>query len=893
MADVEKQVRVAFEGDDRISKTIQGINKNVQGFASSVEGATQPLADLTDNLLLAEAAFVALAVGGLAYAVTQAGAFGDAFSEITTLIDLPKDSLNEFKLDIIDYARDSTQSIEEINQAIYNAISAGIDYEDALSSLADAERLGIATKASLNEAISVLVPTLNAFGKGADDAADFADILFTTVKTGKTTLPELETSLSQVTGTAANAGVSFDEMSAAIAALTAQGAPTSQAITQVRSAMVALIKPSSQAQEAAKELGIEFNAEALAAKGLEGVFKEVFEATGGNVTVMGQLFGRVEGLNAALVLGADTSGKFRDALDAMADRAGNVEEAYGKMADNFALINQRLVNNLKATLIEAGTPLLDDWAGIAEGISDIFEGVSISFGEGSFDPLFTKIEELAGELTAWLEGLAAALPEAFALIDWDEFENSIDNVIGELIGLFKSFFGELDLTKPEDLAEAIQKMVDAFTLLNNVVSGILESFQPFISALSDYIDTALDSDEETQKLAGNILGLGKVANELAGFVGGLSGALDIATGSLAVMAGSSAFNTIINLFGQFGTKLTGALTGLGQFAAYGASFGVGWLIGDWMVKNIPLVDEFATGLADIVLGFQGLDEATIAATESGAKETEELGKLAVATVQLAESLGDLPSQKITDVDVKGGDEAVTTFEEMLAAVQAVPETKETDIRADADIASAESAVKEFDTVIFPDGKEVTVISLPNKKSLEDTKDAINEIPPEKILEIQLKHDVEVQLANIEAAAETTQTALEWSARVDIAEVEAARDILLNASDNLADAFENTGDVISAMVGELGNLGALAQLELFEIIEREMLIRERLAEQEIKLSEAQIAYLNARTAALEKGDAIINISMDGVYPELEMVMWKIIEQVQIRASAEGLEFLVGL
>jgi hypothetical protein len=34
-------------------------------------------------------------------------------------------------------------------------------------------------------------------------------------------------------------------------------------------------------------------------------------------------------------------------------------------------------------------------------------------------------------------------------------------------------------------------------------------------------------------------------------------------------------------------------------------------------------------------------------------------------------------------------------------------------------------------------------------------------------------------------------------------------------------------------------------------------------------------------------------MDGVYPELEMVMWKIIEQVQIRASAEGLEFLVGL
>ena len=30
MVDVSKEVRVAFEGDDRISETILGINKNVQ-----------------------------------------------------------------------------------------------------------------------------------------------------------------------------------------------------------------------------------------------------------------------------------------------------------------------------------------------------------------------------------------------------------------------------------------------------------------------------------------------------------------------------------------------------------------------------------------------------------------------------------------------------------------------------------------------------------------------------------------------------------------------------------------------------------------------------------------------------------------------------------------------
>jgi hypothetical protein len=34
-------------------------------------------------------------------------------------------------------------------------------------------------------------------------------------------------------------------------------------------------------------------------------------------------------------------------------------------------------------------------------------------------------------------------------------------------------------------------------------------------------------------------------------------------------------------------------------------------------------------------------------------------------------------------------------------------------------------------------------------------------------------------------------------------------------------------------------------------------------------------------------------MDGIYPELEIIMWEIINRIQIQASEEGLEFLVGI
>jgi hypothetical protein len=111
----------------------------------------------------------------------------------------------------------------------------------------------------------------------------------------------------------------------------------------------------------------------------------------------------------------------------------------------------------------------------------------------------------------------------------------------------------------------------------------------------------------------------------------------------------------------------------------------------------------------------------------------------------------------------------------------------------------------------------------------------------------MQHDAEIKLAEIEAAAQIAQKSLEFKAQVDIAEIESMTEIMVSSADMLSSAFESSGNVIIAAIGGLSDLGALAQLELFEIIEEEMRIRAQLAEQEIKLSDAQIAYLAARTA----------------------------------------------
>jgi len=46
-------------------------------------------------------------------------------------------------------------------------------------------------------------------------------------------------------------------------------------------------------------------------------------------------------------------------------------------------------------------------------------------------------------------------------------------------------------------------------------------------------------------------------------------------------------------------------------------------------------------------------------------------------------------------------------------------------------------------------------------------------------------------------------------------------------------------------------------------------------------------------SMQGGEALIKIDSTGLEPALEMVMWEILEKVQIRASEEAADFLLGI
>ena len=887
---VEKEVRIMFEGVDRVSTVIGNIGTSLDDFGGRVQSATQPLADMAAAVLQLEAALAVLAAGGLAISVIEAGRFNASINEIASITDAPRDAINAFRGDILSYATSSTQSIESINSAIYEAISSGIAWGDSLEFVTAAERLSVAGKAQLADSTRLLAAALNAYGADVSQVTDYSDALFAAVRVGVTTVPELANSLGQVIGVAAAANIPFTDLTGAISALTLAGVPTEQAVTQIRSAITGIIAPSEQARTVAQQLGIEFNAQALQARGLQGYLGYLAEATGGNVETMFSLIGRVEGLNAALILGRDTNGQYATSMQAMADRAGATERAYQIMADNFDLVNQRLINNMRSVAIEIGGPLQDEYTQIVTALTSMFQGINIGIDRGAFAPLFAALESIGGDIATFFADIARVMPEALAQLDFTGFLSSVRNLGDEFGDLFRAFFGDVDLTTANGLASALQRVVDGVTALTNVTSGILNAWEPFIRALSAGIERFSQSGAGAQEVAGNILGLGQAINAVASNIDIMTSALSIISGALSLLAGTHLV-TAIGGFSAMAAVMAPLAPVLGVIAA--AVAGVGFVL---LADN--LVSRVVPAWADV--NRVAIENMDIMGVVSDAYEDYPIASEQVESAlesqltiwqELNEAIDSLPPVAETRVETSGTGLTIAELADVQRVVDEINGVKTVTVTAEAD---TPSIIRVRDIIIqeLPDGRTILTQMAVNQPSVDSARAAVDTIPTEKQVEIRLQGEIQTEIARINAQAETMQTAFEWRARVDIAEVEQVFSTIRTQSENLTEMFANTGETLVGLSTSLLSAGVYSS-DVFELMEDENRRRNELLIDQQRLTTAQIQYLEARRTAMQRGEGILTINAEGVQPELELVLRRIIELAQIRANEEGLNFLLGV
>jgi len=248
-------------------------------------------------------------------------------------------------------------STVELTAAAYDVASAGfMKTADQAEILRASTKGAVGGMSDINTVGNAVTSVLNSYGMSASQAGKLVDGFIQTQNDGKIILAEYATQIGRLAPTAAAAGVGIDELNAAVATITAQGVPVEATFTGLNQALVSILKPTKEAEDLAKSLGIEFNETGLKTKGFGGLLQDVAQKTGGSTTKLVQLFGSVDALKAVLPLVNDNLVKFSGNLQKQKEAAGISDKAFQDMAQTLSGAIKELDTAFK-NLVVAARPI--------------------------------------------------------------------------------------------------------------------------------------------------------------------------------------------------------------------------------------------------------------------------------------------------------------------------------------------------------------------------------------------------------------------------------------------------------------------------------------------------------------------------------------------------------
>ena len=366
-----------------------GFSDAEQSGKSFGEGASASAMDVGEAL--AAAGIVAL-LGKTAQAFmecTEAAAeYEAAIAKISTIAD--SGAMTGMRDEITALSQDTGQSVNELSESVYQAISASVESAEAVEFVRQANMLAVGGFTDTTTAVDVLTTAINAYGLETAAADEISDMLITTQKLGKTTVGELGSTLGSVIPTAAAYKVNMENISAAMVEMTKQGVNTANAGTALRGMLSELAKDGSTVSNVLKEqTGKSFSTLMEEGKSLGDVLNILGESVNGDSTAFANLFSNVRAKQGALAIFNSGAQEFNGTVDQMKNSIGATGEAYGKM-ENTAEHAQKVFANSA-------------------------ENMKIAIGE-QLSPAITKIYEIGAKVMQGVTAFVKEHPEAVAAV---------------------------------------------------------------------------------------------------------------------------------------------------------------------------------------------------------------------------------------------------------------------------------------------------------------------------------------------------------------------------------------------------------------------------------------------------------------------------------------------
>ncbi len=231
-------------------------------------------------------------------------------------------------------AQGNLSNSAEAGAAAYEILSSGFSKTDDVIKILKASTLGATGGFSdIKTVADGATSIMNSFNLSADKAAKVVDQMVQTQNDGKIVVDQYAQSIGRLAPSFAVAGLSVEEMNAAISALTAKGAPVETTMSGLNQTIKSIIKPTEEAKKLAAALGIEFSVAGLQAKGLGGFLQDVMVKTKGSASALGVLFSDIDGFKAVVSLTNDGLKGYNKSLQNMDTLTGQAAKAAKQAVD--------------------------------------------------------------------------------------------------------------------------------------------------------------------------------------------------------------------------------------------------------------------------------------------------------------------------------------------------------------------------------------------------------------------------------------------------------------------------------------------------------------------------------------------------------------------------------
>lgn len=336
-------------------------------------------------------------------------------------------------------------SANEVAVAMTEMAKAGWDSQQILDGMSGVLDAAAASGENLGTVSTIVADAITGFGMEAKESTRVADLLTQAANSGTIGINDLGESFKYIAPVAGSMGLSIEDVTTALSAMSMSGIKGSQAGTSLRGMLTRMVKPTDDVAAAMNELGIVLTNSDGTFKSLDQILSEMRGSFSGltdeQKTYYAATLAGQEGMSGLLSLLNMSQEEYDEIAASMDNASGVAKETAEVMRDNLSADVGELINSLKSLAIALASL-------IVPALRDFVQWLTELVGK------FTDLDPETQKTILKFAGIAAAIGPVILVI------GKLVTAVGSVVTTFGKIPG------------AIAKAKGAFTAVSAAIGGI-------------------------------------------------------------------------------------------------------------------------------------------------------------------------------------------------------------------------------------------------------------------------------------------------------------------------------------------------------------------------------------------------------------------------------------